>query len=218
MLDPWGVLWVNARVALWLSRRAQRLCSGNRILWSASRSNLTLIISLKSKGFLWLFERSFFFFFHFLSDKHFGYGAFFLGENERKKTLIINCTSDGISGCFVWFWNFYFRQISKHPNTSKVKHMSTRSVWLIVKNRTHEELEGVTFHKWGGKSVCTSVGGVVEVTWGLKQGCTPTTCLCFTVAQILKPNIRNLDLISSKLKEKLETRTIIIIFFRRQRY
>ena len=66
--------------------------------------------------------------------------------------------------------------------------------------------------------MCTSVGGVVEVTWGLKQGCTPTTCLCFTVAQILKPNIRNLDLISSKLKEKLETRTIIIIFFRRQRY
>ena len=25
-----------------------------------------------------------FFFFHFLSDKHVGYGAFFLGENERK--------------------------------------------------------------------------------------------------------------------------------------
>ena len=90
ILDPWGVLWMNARVALWLSRRAQRLCSGNRILWLVSRSNLTLIISLKSKGFLWLFERSFFFFFffHFLSDKHFGYGAFFLGENERKKPLL----------------------------------------------------------------------------------------------------------------------------------
>lgn len=86
ILDPWGVLWMNARVALWLSRRAQRLCSGNPILWLVSRSNLTLIISLKSKGFLWLFERIFFF--HFLSDKHFGYGAFFLRENERKKSLL----------------------------------------------------------------------------------------------------------------------------------
>lgn len=198
---------MNARVALWLSRRAQRLCSGNRILWLVSRSNLTLIISLKSKGFLWLFERSFFFSPIFYQISTLAMVPFSWGK-MKGKTLIINCTSDGISGCFVWFWNFYFRQISKHPNISKVKHMSTRSVWLIVKNNPWGSRRSDLSQVRWEKSVYVCWGGWSGVTWGLKQGCTPTTCLCFTVAQILKPDIWNLDLISSKLKEKLEKRTI----------
>ena len=62
ILDPWGALWINAQVALWLSRIAQSLCSGSPIPWLVNRLKLTLIISFKNQRLSYDYLRVLFFF------------------------------------------------------------------------------------------------------------------------------------------------------------